>query len=469
MMPLDRPQLAAARQRAAQRLERDPAAPALHQPGAERLAGIVPGRADRKRKGRRQHRACRDRFRPRRFFRRRASTPGARAAASRRSRCRDRRRSACCRPARRATDRLMFCASVSDGLRSSSGARLALRTVRLTLALGSGAHGSAVPCASASSPVPDIFAFSRSGARHTPRHRSFELRRAFAGRDHAIEPEQRQQATALLRRQFRSRCRSRCAPSASRSMPWTAATAGFAVIVATPLSCGASRSSTARALARSACPAFLSRSSASLRRAGPGLGAHRIEPRSAAPARTARSAPVSWPSDAALEFSASFPVALTRSKLPRAFQRHAARAGRSSTARARSSSDRSRASPPTAAIPGRPRSRGRCRARAAPRPAIRPAVPPANATNAAAASRSRRSAFSSASTREPPLACRCETATRPFDGAAVDLGLHGVDRKAVRRHGDVAAQPQRLLAAIGDLAAALQPGHQRIRIGGIRR
>ena len=33
--------------------------------------------------------------------------------------------------------------------------------------------------------------------------RSFELRRAFARRDRAIEPEQRQQRTALLRRQFR--------------------------------------------------------------------------------------------------------------------------------------------------------------------------------------------------------------------------------------------------------------------------
>ena len=62
----------------------------------------------------------------------------------------------------------MFCASVSDGLRSNSGARLTLRTLRLTLALGSDAQGSAVPCASASRPAPDSLAFSRSGARHTP-------------------------------------------------------------------------------------------------------------------------------------------------------------------------------------------------------------------------------------------------------------------------------------------------------------
>ena len=39
---------------AAQRLERDLAAPALHQPRAERLGGIMSGRADRQRKGRRQ-------------------------------------------------------------------------------------------------------------------------------------------------------------------------------------------------------------------------------------------------------------------------------------------------------------------------------------------------------------------------------------------------------------------------------
>ncbi len=53
-----------------------------------------------------------------------------------------------------------------------------------------------------------------------------------------------------------------------------------------------------------------------------------------------------------------------------------------------------------------------------------------------------------------------------LDGATIDLGFHRVDGKAVLGHGDVAAQPQRLLAAIGDVAAALQPGHQRIRIGG---
>src|SRR6266436_594014 len=65
-------------------------------------------------------------------------------------------------------DRLIFCASESEGCRLNSGARLTPRTARLTLALGSAPHGSAVPCASASNPAPDILAFSRSGARHTP-------------------------------------------------------------------------------------------------------------------------------------------------------------------------------------------------------------------------------------------------------------------------------------------------------------
>jgi len=65
-------------------------------------------------------------------------------------------------------DRFILCASASPGLRSSSGAKLTPRTLTLTLALGSAAHGSAVPCTSASSPVPDSFAFSRNGAPQTP-------------------------------------------------------------------------------------------------------------------------------------------------------------------------------------------------------------------------------------------------------------------------------------------------------------
>ena len=96
-------------------------------------------------------------------------------------------------------DRLMFCASASDGLRSNSGARLTPRSLRLTLALGSAAHGSAVPCASASSPAPAHLDVQPQ--RRTPhaRHRSFKLRRAFARRDRAIEPQQDQPTNGRLR------------------------------------------------------------------------------------------------------------------------------------------------------------------------------------------------------------------------------------------------------------------------------
>ena len=97
----------------------------------------------------------------------------------------------------------MFCASVSDGLRSSSGPRSALRTLRLRLALGSCAHGSAEPVR--------IGIQSRAGdlrlqpQRRAPcaRRRAFELCRPLAGRNHAVDAEQRQQRAALRRRQFR--------------------------------------------------------------------------------------------------------------------------------------------------------------------------------------------------------------------------------------------------------------------------
>ena len=98
-------------------------------------------------------------------------------------------------------------------------------------------------------------------------------------------------------------------------MPCSATMTGFAAIVTTPLSWGASRSSTARALARSACCAVLSRSSDSLRRAGPGLAPIALI-RAASAGASGAISPVIWPSDAALEFSVSFPDVLTRSKLP---------------------------------------------------------------------------------------------------------------------------------------------------------
>ena len=98
-------------------------------------------------------------------------------------------------------------------------------------------------------------------------------------------------------------------------MPRIAATSGLAVTVVTPLSNGESRSIVARALARSACSAFFSTSSVNLRRTGPG-------PAPIASIRETSDGASGWikavirASDAALEFSASFPVALARSKLP---------------------------------------------------------------------------------------------------------------------------------------------------------
>ena len=55
----------------------------------------------------------------------------------------------------------------------------------------------------------------------------------------------------------------------------------------------------------------------------------------------------------------------------------------------------------------------------------------------------------------------------PHHGAAIDLCIQFFDSDAIGADADITAQPQRLLAAIGDFAAALQPRHQRIRIGRI--
>ena len=98
-------------------------------------------------------------------------------------------------------------------------------------------------------------------------------------------------------------------------MPWIAATVGLAVIVVTPLSRAESRSAVARAWTRSDCPAFLVRSSASFRRAGPGLVPIALS-RAASAGEKGTIRLVNRPSEAALELSANHPVALTRSKLP---------------------------------------------------------------------------------------------------------------------------------------------------------
>ena len=92
--------------------------------------------------------------------------------------------------------------------------------------------------------------------------------------------------------------------------------------------------------------------------------------------------------------------------------------------------------------------------------------PASERANAVAASRSSRSAFSSASTRDPTPAATFETATRPSTAPpSISAFMASMAIRSAATH-EIALQPQRLLAAIGDFAAALQPRRQRIRIAG---
>ncbi len=172
-------------------------------------------------------------------------------------------------------ERPMFRASASDGCRPNSGARLARRTFRPTLALGSTAQGSAVPCASASRPAPDIFAFSRTGACHLPVADPSNCSGPSPAAMARSSPSRASSALACPDDSFDSIAMS-LSRSLSRSIARSAASSGAAVTVATPFNCGASRSSSARASARSRCPDFLSRSSVNLSRAGPGDAANEL-------------------------------------------------------------------------------------------------------------------------------------------------------------------------------------------------
>ena len=104
-------------------------------------------------------------------------------------------------------------------------------------------------------------------------------------------------------------------PTASRSPARIAETCGFAVTVITPFNCGASRSRTARALARSAASVFLVVSSANLRRAGPG-GVPIASSREVSAGASGATSAVICASEAAPAFSVNLPVASARSKLP---------------------------------------------------------------------------------------------------------------------------------------------------------
>ena len=239
-------------------------------------------------------------------------------------------------------------------------------------------------------------------------------------------------------------------------------------MVATPLSCGASRSRTARALARSACSAFLSRSSASLSRAGPG----------AVPIALSRDA-----SDGANgAISAGDLAERRRARIQRqlagrvgaveiagAFQRHAVGLADLQLI------ERDRLRTVAELRHQRPQFLAGRHGAADIQRQLR-LVRPFGLRARQRAREGRRGieietfrlqlAHRTASRRRP---CDCETATRPSTAPpSISAFMASIATRSAA-DADIAAQPQRLLAAIGDLAAALQPRHQRIRIGGIRR
>ncbi len=163
-------------------------------------------------------------------------------------------------------DRRMLAAG-SDDFRFTSGLMSALRTRRRTLDLVSFAQGSAVPSASASTPAPQSLAFTRNGARHAP----FTLASNWIGpvpdATTRSSPSRASRAVPSPDENLASAATS-LRLSVSRSSPRIAATGGVADSIVRPLSCGASRSSVACAVARSAALP-LPRSSASLARTGP--------------------------------------------------------------------------------------------------------------------------------------------------------------------------------------------------------
>ena len=189
---------------AAQGLERDPAAPAADEPCTQRLAGVMSGRADGHRERGHQIERVEAEFAVDASSPDRASPRDGRADASRPavlSRSSKVRRLPE-RPTRE--DRLTFCTDLSAGLVPNSGARLALRTRKFTLAFGSGADNSTLPCASASSPPPLSFAFNCNGRRHAPLSWPSICEGALACGDHAIEARAAPAVSGLRRRHFRT-------------------------------------------------------------------------------------------------------------------------------------------------------------------------------------------------------------------------------------------------------------------------
>ena len=158
--------------------------------------------------------ACRGRFRPRCFLLAERDAPDVRAAASRRCCCRDRQRSVVAgeRDARGQADILR---ELVGRLEVEQRPEVDAADFRLRLALAP--VPMVRPChrASASRPVPDIFAFSRTGAPHAPVAEPSNCAEPSPAAIGSVEAQQREQGAALLRTTFSSRCAISLRPSAS--------------------------------------------------------------------------------------------------------------------------------------------------------------------------------------------------------------------------------------------------------------
>ena len=209
----------------------------------------------------------------------------------------------------------MFCASVSAGLRSSSGPKSALRTFRREIGLGLlGPWFGRAFRFGVESRSRDL---CLEPQRRAPRARraALELRRAVARRDRAIEAEQREQGAALLGRQFRLDP-DLAAPERGEIDALDRRNGRLCGDRGDALELRRVEIERRRAPGRGRTVRHsLLRSSASFSARRARARPHRIEPRSQRRRKRDDQA-VNWPSEAALELSANHPVALTRSKLP---------------------------------------------------------------------------------------------------------------------------------------------------------
>ena len=268
------------------------------------------------------------------------------------------------------------------------------------------------PARPPSSPLPVSFAFNRNGEPHMPATDPSNC----AGPSLAATARSSPSSASKMRLRsddsFVSRLNA-VRRSASRSIPPSADNSGIAVSVALPLSCGASRSSDGgrdRAIGPRLVLAEIERQ---LGAHGPRTRSHRIEPRGKRRRERRNQRGELTAATRRVEIERQLSGQTGAIEIAATFQRYAIGLDRSSTGRARKISDRSRASPRTAATPDPPKWRGRCRATAALRSGQSPCGP---ASERAGRPRHRdRDAppFNSASKREPPPAGRFDSAIRP--------------------------------------------------------